>query len=293
MDLPASSLADAEAWERTTIAGLDRPLADAGYLWSRRSLESEDSWSHAWHLSEPRRGDPWNHVVAVYSERDGRRCDLRVDIYADTRRTHGQLEWGTFFLLRDRVLPTLMPDATVGVLDHPGLWTFAWDMPSLAARFAPGEALPGEVQDRFDAYDGRSAIGRWAERASAAAWTGWKQTGGAHVYGAVMYFAFPPNWVAFVVFAVAVVFGRKAVRSSAWRTVGFVALAVVILMPVKVPTFVGAIYMPHGFVQTYDFDPHYYLREPVFVLVAGLCTAALAWLILRMVHRRQGGGAPS
>ena len=73
-----------------------------------------------------------------------------------------------------------------------------------------------------------------------------------------MYFAFPPNWIAFVMFAVAMVLGRKVVRSRTWRTVGVVALAVVVLMPVKVPTFVGAIYMPHGFVQMYDFDPHYY-----------------------------------
>ena len=45
---------------------------------------------------------------------------------------------------------------------------------------------------------------------------------------------------------------RKVVRSPLWRRVGFEALAVVLLMPVKVTMFVGAIYVPHGFVQVYD-----------------------------------------
>ena len=46
-----------------------------------------------------------------------------------------------------------------------------------------------------------------------------------------------------------VVLGRKVVRSPMWPRVGFVALRVVLLMPVKVTTFVATIYMPHGFVQ--------------------------------------------
>ena len=290
VDLSAAHVADPAAWRRTLVAGLDGALADAGYAWSRRESEKEDGWIRRWHLSEPRRGEPYNHVTVRYSRRGGRRCDLRVDVYADMLQPHGQLEWEAFFLLRDRVLPSLLPRAAVRVLEHPGLWTPAWEVPGLAARFSPGEELPEEVQERVDDYQERSAAGRWWERASAAARAGWDRTGGAHAYGAVLYFLFPPNWAAFAAFALAAVLGRRVVRTHAWRTAGFVALAVVLLTPVKVPTFVGLVYMPHGFVQMYDFDPHYYFREPAFALAAGLCTAALAWLVLRMVRRRSPGG---
>ncbi len=70
------------------------------------------------------------------------------------------------------------------------------------------------------------------------------------------------------------------------------ALTVVPLMPVKVTTFVGAIYVPHGFVQVYDFDPQYHLREPVFALAAGIVTAVVAWLAVRLVRRRTVGRQP-
>ena len=87
--------------------------------------------------------------------------------------------------------------------------------------------------------------------------------------------------------------GRKVVGSPLWRRVGFVALAVVPLMPVKVTTVVGAIYVPHEFVQVYDFDPQYDFRDPVFALAPGLVTAVLAWLTVRLVRRRTVGRQPS
>ena len=293
MDLPAEYVTDA-AWERGLIVRLETVLGDIGYPWSTRSIDKEDNWIHVWYLSKPRRGEPYNHVTVSYyadPERYGHVCDVRVDVYPDMRQRQGELEWRTFFRLRDDILPVLMPGAAVGVLDHPGLWTSAWEVPDLAARFAPGETLPPEVQERLDAYEARWAVGRWWERSTTAMWLAWKRTGGAHAMGVGMYFAFPLNWAAFAAFALVVLIGRKVVRSRRWRTVGFVTLAVVLLTPVKVPTFVGWVYMPHGFVQVYDFDPHYYFREPGFALVAGLGTAVLAWLLLRLVRRRRGGGA--
>ena len=77
------------------------------------------------------------------------------------------------------------------------------------------------------------------------------------------------------------------------ESVGFVALAVVLLMPVKVTTFVGAVYVPHGFVQVYDFDPQYQLRESVLALAAGMVAAVVAWLAVRLVRRRTVGRQPS
>lgn len=294
VDLPAGHVRDA-AWERALVR-LETGLGDIGYSWSSRTIDAYDTRIYNWYLSKPRRGEPYNHVKVIYygnPERYGQVCDVRVDVYPDMWRPQGELEWRTFFRLRDHVLPAVMPGAAVEVLDHPGLWTSAWEVPGLAARFAPGEALPPEVQERLDAYEERWAVGRWWERSTAAMWMAWKRTGGAHVCGAGMYFAFPLNWAAFAAFALAVLIGRKVVKSRAWRTAGFVTLAVVLLMPVKVPTFVGWIYMPHGFVQVYDFDPHYYFREPGFALVAALVTAGLAWLLLRLVRRRRDDGAPS
>ena len=280
------------------MAGLDEALADLGYMWSNRSTELEDEWSHRWYIAEPKHGsgEPRNHVTVIYygdPARHGETCEVRVDVYADRWRAHGAFEWRTYYHLRDTVLPTLMPGAEVSVLEHPGLRTRAWDVPSLAARFAEGEALPEEVRERVDAYEKRWAVGRWWERSAAATWTAWERTGGTHVSGAALYFAFPPNWAAFAAFALAVLAGRWLVRSRAWRAAGFVALAVVLLMPVKVPTLVGTVYMPHGFVQAYDFDPNYYVREPVFALTAALFTAVLAWLLLRLVRRSSGGSGGS
>ena len=296
VNLSTSHVTDADDLEQTLMAGLGGALLNLGYAWSRRSTETDDRWSHLWYISEPKRGSgvPRNHVSVVYygePARHGQTCEVRVDVYADRWRAHGELEWRTFYYLRDGVLPGLMPGAAVSVLDHPGLRTWPWEVPDLAARFAPGEALPQRVRDQVDAYAGRSMIGRWWERSSAATWMAWKRTGGAHAYGAGMYFLYPPNWAAFLVFALAVAVGRRLVVSGVWRTVGFVALAVVLLMPVRVPTFVGAIYMPHGFVQVYDFDAGYYFREPVSALAAALFTAALAWLVLRLLRRGQGGGS--
>lgn len=298
VELPAGHVTDEVDFEQTVIAGLDRTLTEVGYAWSTQSLEQNDLWSYNWYVLEPVRGSgrPRNQVGATYAanrEKYGMACDLRVDIHADRWRAHGAFEWRTYYHLRDTVLPTLMPGAEVSVLEHPGLRTRAWDVPSLAARFAEGEALPEEVRERVDAYEKRWAVGRWWERSATATWTAWERTGGTHVSGAALYFAFPPNWAAFAAFAIAVLAGRWLVRSRAWRTVGFVALAVVLLMPVKVPTLVGTVYMPHGFVQAYDFDPTYYAREPLFALAAALLTAALAWLLLRLVRRSSGGSARS
>lgn len=289
VDLPAEYVRD-DAWERALIARLGTALGDIGYTWSRRSTDKEDGWRHVWYLAKPRRGEPYNHVTVIYSNRYGQVCDVRLDVYPDMWQPQGEREWRTFFRLRDHILPTLMPGAAVGVQEHPGLRTSAWNVRDLAARFAPGEAMPVEVGERVGAYEERLAVGRWWEQASAAAWIGWKQTGGAHVYGVGMYFVYPPNWVAFVVFTLSVVVGRKVVRSRVWRTVGIVTVAIVLLMPVKVPTFVGWVYMPHGFVQAYDFDPSYYAREPVFTLGAALCTGVLAWLLTRLVRRHSGVG---
>ena len=181
VDLPASHVADPD-WVDTVVAGVDKALGDVGYRWSTRSMEKEDKWSHRWYLSEPRRGsgEPWNHVVVGYwttPETYGQTCDMRVDVYSDRWRAHGEFEWRTFFLLRDRALPALMPDAAVSVLDHPGLRTWTWEASDLAARFAPREAIPLEVGLRIEAYERRWAAGRWWERAGAATWMAWKRTG--------------------------------------------------------------------------------------------------------------------
>ena len=104
-----------------------------------------------------------------------------------------------------------------------------------------------------------------------------------------IYFLFPLNWIVFLLFGLAAALGRKFIRPRVWRTVGFVALAVLTLTPVKVPTLVGAPYLPHAFVQGYDFDPHYYFREPGFATAAAIATALLAWLLLRLLRRIRRG----
>ena len=206
-------------------------------------------------------------------------------MHADFHQPHGEREWDAFFALRDRAIPALFPDAPVRIVDHPALATWAWDVPALAARFAPDHPLPPEVRERIDAYESQSAVGRWMERASVELSTTWRRTVGRHLFGAAMYFLFPLNWIAFLAFAAAIWLGRWLVRSPEWRGRGFVALAVLALTPVMVPTFVGAVYMPHGFVQVYDFHPHYYFREPVFATVAALATGSLAWRLLRRLRR--------
>ena len=298
VDLPDIDAMDAEA-EEGKILQLDPVLRTQGYAWYQTTTSSNGKVSHYWYIVEPKRGSPYNHVSVHHYRSDPRRfgldCRLRIAVYADFHRPHAELEWSTFFELRNHALPALFPDSPVRTVDHPGLATWAWDVPALAARFAPGDPLPPEVRERIEAYENRSAVGRWLERTGVEMSTTWRRTVGAHLFGAAMYFVFPLNWLAFVVFAVVVAVGRRLIRSPNWRARGFVALAVLVLTPVMVPTLVGAVYMPHGFVQVYDFDPHYYFREPGFATVAALATGLLAWGLMRLRRRsrarRDGAGA--
>lgn len=72
----------------------------------------------------------------------------------------------------------------------------------------------------------------------------------------------------FLLFAAAAAAVGAVARRRTWRTAAVVALAVLLLAPVKVPTLAGTFFMPHGYVQTVDFDPRYYFREPAFTAAA-------------------------
>lgn len=288
VELPSVEAMDVGA-EETKIRGLDPLLRAEGFVWSSSTTSSYGNTSHDWRLTEPKGGSPDNAIRAIHYKNDparhGQDCRLRLDFYADRRQPHGEREWRVYFELRDRALPALFPEFAVRVVDHPAFATWAWEVPALAARFAPDDTLPLDVRERIDAYENRSAVGRWLERTGVAMSSIWGRTVGPHLLGASMYFLFPLNWVAFLVFAAVAAVGRRFIRSPEWRARGFVAFAVVALMPVMVPTFVGAVYMPHGFVQVYDFDPHYYFREPGFATVAALITGLLAWWLLRLRRR--------
>ncbi|MCY3810772.1 MAG: hypothetical protein OXH15_03140 [Gammaproteobacteria bacterium] len=282
---------------------MDGALSAADYGSSQGSSDPDDARSQRWYVSPPRSGpDGFGYqAVAIYfadRTRPQEACDVQVDLYGTLWRIQVEAEWGSFFRLRDSILPEAMPEATVRVLEHPGLGTRPWEVRDLAERFAPDESLPQEVVERVEAYEARWAVGRWWERAAAAAWTTWTgwtaqrpwERPGDPLYGPGMYFSYPPNWIAFAAFALAVVLGRKLWSGPGrWRTVGFMGLAVLLLMPVKVPTWAGWVYLPHGYVQAIDFDPFYYGRELAFVLAAALCTAGLAWLLLRLLRRLSGG----
>ena len=285
---------DAEAEERA-ILQLDPVLRARGYVRYRRNISMAGRVIHEWWVAEPKRGNPYNHVDVNHYLDEPRRsdCRLRIAVHADFHQPHGEREWNAFFTLRDRVIPALFPTAPVRIVDHPALATWAWNVPALADRFAPDHPLPPEVRERIDAYESRSAVGRWMERASVELSTTWRRTAGRHLFGAAMYLLFPLNWIAFLAFAAAAWLGRRLVRSPRWRARGLVALAVLALTPVMVPTFVGAVYMPHGFVQVYDFDPRYYFREPVFATAAALATGLLAWWLLRLLRRSRAGRAGS
>ncbi len=79
------------------------------------------------------------------SRRDPESCQLWLDVYADGRR-QGELDWRAFFPLRNRTLPALLPGVTVRVVTHPAIGARPWDVPALAARFAPEEPLPEEIR---------------------------------------------------------------------------------------------------------------------------------------------------
>ena len=287
-------------------AGLDAALSEAGYDWSRDSAGEEGGRSQRWYISVPRNGtDGSGFQAVVFHFGDGPRtaagCDVEVDLLG-TQRIRAQAAWRSFFLLRDGILPEAMPGARVHNIEHPGLSGRAWDVRGLAARFAPGEALPRQVRERVEAHEGRLAFVQWIERAAWAASTTWKswmaeppwEEPGDALYGPSQYFLFPKSWIAFAAFAVVVVAGvRFWSRPGRWWTVGFVALVIVLLMPVKVPTWAGWVYVPHGYVQVFDFDPRYYFREAPFVLVAALGTGVVGWLLRRLLCRvlpaRHGG----
>lgn len=274
------------------FAELDGFLAEVGYVRSSRLYSEEGRWHRHWHISEPD-GRRENGFVSVtyYAnpEKHGSACNMHVNVNAGEWQPHGEIEWRTFFLLRDGVLPALAPNTTVRVLDHPATRTRTWDVPSLAARFSPGEALPQAVQARIDAHERRWPVAQWAERtavAMGAAMSTWQPSGvGRLRYSVGMYFLFPPNWIVFAAFVLATVVGNKLIPSCRWRTAGLVTLAVILLMPVKTPTLVGTFYMPHGFIQLFDFDPRYYVRELGFTVTSAACTAALAWSLMRLLRR--------
>ena len=293
VDLPDVAAMDADAEERR-IRQLDPVLRAQGYVWYQTTTSSYGKVRHDWYTAEPKRGRPFNHVAASHYRSDPSRfgvdCRLRIAVYADFRRPHAALEWAAFFALRNRALPASFPDSPIRIVDHPAFATWAWDVPALAARFAPGDPLPTEVRERIETHRNRSAAGRWLERAGVEASATWGRTVGRHLFGAAMYVLFPLNWAAFLVFGVAVAAGRRLVRSADWRVRGFVALAVLMLTPVMVPTFVGAVYMPHAFVQVFDFDPGYYLREPGFATLAASVTGLLAWWFARLVRRSRARG---
>lgn len=276
-------------------AALDAALSDVGYGWSQDSTNEEDRRSQRWYISEPRDGTDGSgfQAVAFYladGTRLGSGCDVQVDLHG-TRRVRAQAAWRSFLLFRDGILPETMPGAGVRGVDHPGSRGRAWEVRGLAARFAPSEALPREVRERVEAHEARWAFVRWGERTASAAWATWTKWGaeppwerpGHPLYGPSMYFAYPKSWFAFGAFALAVVLGcRLWLRPGKLRTAGFLAVAMLLLMPVKVPTFVGWIYLPHGFIQAFDFDPRYYFREAPFALAAALCNGVVAWLMLRL-----------
>ena len=167
-------------------------------------------------------------------------ADVRVDLYGTEWRFHAEVEWRAFYVVRDSILPNAMQEAAVRVLEHPGQGTWAWEIRDLAERVACDDTLPQEVRDRMDAYKRRWGLVRWSERAVAAGWKAWNELSSLaawkQVYGVgVYFFVYPPNWFAFSTFPLLVAFGRKLVRSCRWRSAGFVALAVIVLMPVKVP----------------------------------------------------------
>ena len=78
-------------------------------------LSRENVWTRDWYLLEPFYGSgrPRNHVKAIHFDptrkNPGEKCDLRLDVYADRKRAHGELEWRSFYLLKDDILPALDP----------------------------------------------------------------------------------------------------------------------------------------------------------------------------------------
>ena len=292
VELPSRSQASPDLAEGL-IAELDGILGDIGYIWSQRGTSR--TMKHRWHVSEPKRGvsGPQNRVVmAMYMEaprRDPESCQLWLDVYADGRR-QGELDWRAFFLLKNRALPALLPGATVRVVTHPAFGARPWDVPALAARFAPEEPLPEEIRRRIEAHQSRSAAGRWRERASAAVSAAWRRTVVAHTFGVSLYFLFPLNWIVFLVFAAAAAAGRRLIRSPRVRRAGFVALAVLLLTPVKVPTWAGATLLPQGLFLAMDFHLGHYVRNPGFSLAALALTGILFWLLVR--RRRKAEGEP-
>lgn len=298
VELPQGLVLEASA-RADTVGKLDGILADAGYGWSEPSETQGETWRHSWQIQEwsPGGSEPRN---SVWMEREtnasehGQECHLRVDIYADPGWPQGELEWQTFYLLRDQAIPAVLPQSTTHVVIHPALGTHAWALPALVERFAPNEALPKETQERIDAYRSRSAIGRWWERSDADMSRIWQRSLSGPVFAAASYFLFPFNWVVFALFGVIAVVGRCLARSRGLRTAGFVALSVALLTPVKAPTMWGLFLIPQGFFLVTDFRFGYYVEEAVFVLAASAVTGVLARMALWLPRSRgRRAGHPS
>lgn len=286
--LPAGVRLDADA-RKQVIASLDEALGGAGYRWSEPGIERGEKWTQFWRLEERKAGGnaSRNSVGVVYMPSrptHAEECHLRVDVYADVGRPQGEREWRTFFLLRNDVLPALLPGSTVRTIDHPAFGTWPWDLSALAARFADGEELPKEIVTRIDAHERRSAIGRWLERTGAEMSTTWKQTVGPYMFGMAMYLLFPVHWIVFLLFAAAAS-ATGVVRNRVFRTTAIVALGVVMLTPIKVPTLAGGIFVPQASFIVTDFHVGHYLRDPLFAMVAWLSTGVAVWLLLRLVRQ--------
>lgn len=298
VELPAEVAPAAAADPETVTAALDDALSEAGFWRSGDSPDEDAGRIVRWYSSTRRDGADGVGFEAVAFHFAGSagaavECDVRVDLWRSPR-IRAAAAWRSFHLLRDDILPRAMARASVRALVHPGSRTVAWEIRDLAARFAPGEGLPQDVRERVEAYEARWAFVRRLERAAAAArstWTKWAaeppwERPGDPLFGPSMYFAGPGSWTAFVAFALAATAGAGIwSKRGRWRTAGFLALAVLLLTPVKVPTWAGWVYLPHGYVHAVDFDPFYYFREPAFFLGAALGTIAAGWLMLGLLRR--------
>ena len=280
--LPTGVRLDADAREQM-IASLDEALGGAGYGWMKPGSKRGEEWSQHWNLEErsPGRNQGFNSVGVVYMP-SREECHLRVDVYA-----HGgpqeEREWRTFFLLWNDVLPSLLPGSTGRIVRHPAFGTWAWDVPALAARFADTD-LPKEIVARIDAHERRSAFGRWLERTGAALAAAWKQSAAPYVMAVAIYLLFPVHWIVFLLFVAAAGAGW-VIRNCVLRTTAIVALGVVMLTPVKVPTMFVTAFIPQALFLVTDFHIGYYFRDPLFALVSSLGTGVTVWLLLRLLHR--------